>query len=514
MQNLFARLSEKIMKKPVLTVFCALLVAVFLVAGVLQIRMATGNETFIRTDTDTYRDNLQLENTFGGENIMIHLKTEDMADLLTVENLDRFDTLERLLLQNENVYSVIGPASTVRHITAKQADNILDNVGEMRDGLAEMSERLSDIALAMTEMEENAPEIDFSQMTGQFNQSSKALEQLISGQQQLGTGIDNLTNGYGEFGNMVTNVAINVEQIGGGLEVELQKLPLPEQEKQELLQKTAGLRQSAAALNQAGSNMLAIADESQSLQQVPLQTADGLTAMQQGLTAQSGQLSAMQSEVPDISQLAELGEGLEIFSEKLLHISQGLDTLLENSNIMSPALPSNQDTLEMILYDDGDLRPMFAQMVIDDYNALLVVRLTGNAADSQIEEVVTLINNTLDRDPLEGTDVTVTGKPVLDIALRTEMRSSMQRMVISALILMVIIVSVVFKVRWRLFPLVVNFGAVVASMGLMAHLGIPMTMVSMAAFPILIGLGIDYSIQFHNRYEEEYVTEEANNNEI
>ena len=31
----------------------------------------------------------------------------------------------------------------------------------------------------------------------------------------------------------------------------------------------------------------------------------------------------------------------------------------------------------------------------------------------------------------------------------------------------------------------------------------PMTMVSMAVFPILIGLGIDYSIQFQNRYEEE-----------
>jgi hydrophobe/amphiphile efflux-3 (HAE3) family protein len=31
-----------------------------------------------------------------------------------------------------------------------------------------------------------------------------------------------------------------------------------------------------------------------------------------------------------------------------------------------------------------------------------------------------------------------------------------------------------------------------------------MTMVSMAVFPILIGLGIDYSIQFQNRYEEEH----------
>ncbi len=37
----------------------------------------------------------------------------------------------------------------------------------------------------------------------------------------------------------------------------------------------------------------------------------------------------------------------------------------------------------------------------------------------------------------------------------------------------------------------------------MGIMSVPMTMVSMAVFPILIGLGIDYSIQLQNRYEEE-----------
>ena len=39
---------------------------------------------------------------------------------------------------------------------------------------------------------------------------------------------------------------------------------------------------------------------------------------------------------------------------------------------------------------------------------------------------------------------------------------------------------------------------------MMGFLQIPLTMVSMAAFPILIGLGIDYAIQFQNRIEEEF----------
>ena len=42
------------------------------------------------------------------------------------------------------------------------------------------------------------------------------------------------------------------------------------------------------------------------------------------------------------------------------------------------------------------------------------------------------------------------------------------------------------------------------ALGAMGFLHIPMTMVSMPAFPVLIGIGIDYAIQFHNRIDEEF----------
>jgi predicted RND superfamily exporter protein len=369
----FLFLGEKVGKRPVLTVFIATLITIALISGVTQIWMATGNETFIKTSTDIYQSNLHLEEMFGGENIVIRFKAEDIHDLLTVENLVPLDRLETALLENDNVYSVIGPATTIRHMTEKQAGAIRENVGEIRHGLLEMSKKLA---------------------------------------------------------------------------------------------------------------------------------------------AQSGQLQAMQNGLADFSDLGNLGEGLTTFSAKLESISEGLGTMYANSNIMAPQIPTSQDTLDMLLYENGEFRPIFAQMVVDEQNAVMMVRLTGNASAGQIEEVVNLITDFVERYPLQNTATTVTGKPVLDIALRTEMRSNMQKMVFSALILMVVIVSVVFKVRWRLFTLVVNFGAVVATMGLMGHLGIPMTMVSMAAFPILIGLGIDYSIQFHNRYEEEFMSEEAVRHEV
>lgn len=360
MQRIFLWLSRGVLKKPVRTVLVAALLLVALVTGVLRIFMATGNETFIKSNTDAYRNNAVLEETFGGENIVV-LFTGSTDNLLTIENLYLLENIENKLTDHENVYSVIGPATVVGNMTEKQAEVILDRV----------------------------------------------------------------------------------------------------------------------------------------------------TAMKDGLSGQSSKLQGMQHSLPDTDQLTNLGEGLDTLSGKLLTLADGLDTLLASSDIMHPGLPQTERTLQLLLYDDGELRPIFSQFVLDDNHALLTVRLTGNASDTQIDDVVTQLQDYFRDHPLHDVDVTITGKPVLDVALRSEMKSSMQRMVLSALVLMVIIVSVVFKVRWRLFPLAVNFAAVVATMGLMGHLGIPMTMVSMAAFPILIGLGIDYSIQFHSRYEEEFTAEEA-----
>src|SRR3990172_793994 len=37
----------------------------------------------------------------------------------------------------------------------------------------------------------------------------------------------------------------------------------------------------------------------------------------------------------------------------------------------------------------------------------------------------------------------------------------------------------------------------------MGYLSLPLTMVTISGLPILIGLGVDFAIQFHNRFEEE-----------
>jgi len=208
--------------------------------------------------------------------------------------------------------------------------------------------------------------------------------------------------------------------------------------------------------------------------------------------------------------LNELAEGLTEMGEKLQTISENMETIHGYSDIMKPSLPTKQETLDNIVYDDSKLRPIFEEVIIDDKYMLMMIRFDGATTDNEKSEVVQTINDYLDSEMLEAVETLVSGKPVLDNAIRSSMLENIQKMMGLALLIMVIVLFFVFKVQWRILPLLVVLIAVVGTVGLMGWLQIPITMVSMAVFPILIGLGIDYAIQFQNRYDEEMHEEDSN----
>jgi uncharacterized protein len=103
-----------------------------------------------------------------------------------------------------------------------------------------------------------------------------------------------------------------------------------------------------------------------------------------------------------------------------------------------------------------------------------------------------------------GIGITVTGEPALSASIMTEMAKSNGPLLAIAGILMVVALLLVFRhVKWPLLPIPIVFLGITWTFGAMGFLHIPMTIVSMSAFPVLIGIGIDYAIQFHNRIDEE-----------
>ncbi len=148
---------------------------------------------------------------------------------------------------------------------------------------------------------------------------------------------------------------------------------------------------------------------------------------------------------------------------------------------------------------------MPSALMPDETHAFMSVVIEGSATDQMQEEILRETEASVafaEFPPDYG--IIVTGDPAFNIALNYEMNSSMGPLLGISVILMVVVLYMVFRhVRWRLLPLPVVLLGIIFTFGAMGSLQIPMTMVSMAAFPVLIGLGIDYAIQFHNRIEEE-----------
>ena len=103
-----------------------------------------------------------------------------------------------------------------------------------------------------------------------------------------------------------------------------------------------------------------------------------------------------------------------------------------------------------------------------------------------------------------GVDVVVTGQPAFTSQLNELIGQSTSQLLGLAVGLMIVALFFLFRgVRLRLLPIVAVFVGVIYTFGAMGYTGVPNSTLTSAVFPILIGLGIDYSVQFHQRYEEE-----------
>jgi len=536
--DILKRLAKLLTNFPMKSIFISLIIVVLLVFGVRNVFMATGNDTLVESNTDVYQDNLMLEDEFGGESIIVLYESEN---LLTPETLAHMKGLDSALQSSDSIYSMISPVTLVEEIASKQSETFQEGISDIIDGLDEMGSQLSEIGLKLKEnIEDNSemefpqlgnlqlpeleepelPELDTTQfselelpefgkmqvpdMEGQMTDLNKAFSNMIEAQENLGEGTENLVGGYIEFSEQLNGLGQGLNELTGPMEDSPQKVQL-----QDISGRLIGLSEK----------MLQASEGSGQLPTIPDQTIDGLNNIQQNLNKQlqeqkkqlEKQEEVQASQKKQIDKLDKLGEGLSTMGEKLQTISENMGTIYGYSDIMTSGLPKKQATLDNMIYDDdGNLHMMFEEVIVDESHMLMMIKLKGGTEDTEKSEVIETINSYLDTEPTDSVDTLVSGKPVLDNAIKSSMKESIQKMMGLALLIMIFVLFIVFKVRWRLLPLLTVLIAVIGTVGLMGWLQIPITMVSMAVFPILIGLGIDYAIQFQNRYEEEFAKEDSN----
>ncbi|MCL7415008.1 MAG: RND family transporter [ANME-2 cluster archaeon] len=182
-----------------------------------------------------------------------------------------------------------------------------------------------------------------------------------------------------------------------------------------------------------------------------------------------------------------------------------LSSIIKDTNYQMTGqhiLPDSQGDIQSII---ASRTSDIGMLIPDKTHTLVWVEMAGDSTDNERIEILRETQKAVEHSDFPPSyGVIVTGDPAFMIAMNNEMTTSMVPLLMISAVLMIVVLYLVFRhVRWKLLPLPIVLLGIIYTFGAMGYLRIPLSMVSMSAFPILIGLGIDYAIQFHNRIEEE-----------
>lgn len=220
-------------------------------------------------------------------------------------------------------------------------------------------------------------------------------------------------------------------------------------------------------------------------------------------------------------QLERLSEHLpaEKFNEYLLKVA---------SKYGITSLPSigNEEFIATVVFDlakaRGTPKARLAYLFPDSQSAQIVIRLKPDLAEAERRRAIGLIEaavaETTPRracgsegkaEPcfvLQGGEYVVTGAPVVVDAIARALKDALLLLVGVAIAVMAIVLLLAFRSRLRLLPLALALASAAVVFGLLDLVGGSLTMASVAVLPILIGLAVDYAIQFQARLDEVQAT--------
>jgi uncharacterized protein len=165
--------------------------------------------------------------------------------------------------------------------------------------------------------------------------------------------------------------------------------------------------------------------------------------------------------------------------------------------------------VEALVFDSkkpaGTPKERFAYLFPSRDAALVSVRMKAGLSQAQRETTIGLIREAVAMKQWRlqhGESYLVTGEPVIVADLTGAIGHAMELLLIAVLAVMAIVLSLIFRVRPRLLPLMVALLAAALTFGGLALVGASLTVAQVAVLPILVGLSVDYAIQFQSRVSE------------
>lgn len=184
----------------------------------------------------------------------------------------------------------------------------------------------------------------------------------------------------------------------------------------------------------------------------------------------------------------------------------------------------NEEFVATVVFDlarpRGTPKARLAYLFPNARSAQIVVRLKPDLSESERRRALELIEAAVrDKTPrkackengapapcfeLRGGSYVVSGAPVVVDGVASALRDALFVLLAVAVVVMALTLLLVLRSRpWlRLLPLAIALAAAALSFGLFGLASGALTMASIAALPILIGLAVDYAIQLQARFGE------------
>lgn len=203
---------------------------------------------------------------------------------------------------------------------------------------------------------------------------------------------------------------------------------------------------------------------------------------------------------PDVLRYIDNLQG-DLRNERYVDGVSGVVDLLKQAN--GGTLPGSTAEIDGII---GQAPPeLVERMLPSDLMTISVITLDPGVSTSAQQQVLGNIESSIAiSEPPPGLKVTVSGNPAFSKEMGEAMGTEMGMLILAAMLFMTLAVTLLFShVRYRLLPIGVVAVGLIMTFGVMGIFGIPVSMTVVGAFPVLIGVGIDYAIQFHARFDEE-----------
>ena len=172
--------------------------------------------------------------------------------------------------------------------------------------------------------------------------------------------------------------------------------------------------------------------------------------------------------------------------------------------------PSLNDTefISRVVFDPaqeaGTPKERLAYLFPNRDASLVTVRLRPDLTDDERARAIELFKRAAadERFGLSQGDYVVSGVPALVSGLAEELSSELFVLLAVAVAVMALVLFLVVSRPLRLLPLALALSAAAITFGILRLLGGSLTMASIAVMPVLIGLAVDYAIQFQARFNE------------